>query len=121
MYLVYLVLDEVDQLESRNQDVVYTVFEWPALSASRLSLVGIANTLDLMDRVLPGLQVQDTEFTINNKQCLFFKVNILIIIILLRLSLNRFFFFKINILIIIIIVLTLSVNRFFLLQNKYVK
>ena len=50
-------LDEVDQLESKNQDVLYTVFEWPALSASRLALVGIANTLDLTDRVLPRLQV----------------------------------------------------------------
>ena len=47
-------LDEVDQLESKNQDVLYTVFEWPALSASRLALVGIANTLDLTDMVLPS-------------------------------------------------------------------
>ena len=52
-----LVLDEIDQLESKNQDVLYTVFEWPALFASRLALVGIANTLDLTDRVLPRLQV----------------------------------------------------------------
>ena len=52
-----LVLDEVDQLESVNQDVLYTVFEWPALAGSRLSLVGIANTLDLTDKVLPRLQV----------------------------------------------------------------
>jgi cell division control protein 6 len=36
-----------------------TVFEWPALSGSRLSLVGIANALDLTDRVLPRLQVRD--------------------------------------------------------------
>ena len=50
-------LDEVDQLESKNQDVLYTVFEWPALSGSSLSLVGIANTLDLTDRVLPRLKV----------------------------------------------------------------
>ena len=50
-------MDEVDQLESKNQDVLYTVFEWPALAGSRLSLVGIANTLDLTDRVLPRLQV----------------------------------------------------------------
>ena len=50
-------LDEIDQLESKNQDVLYTIFEWPALKGSRLSLVGIANTLDLTDRVLPRLQV----------------------------------------------------------------
>jgi cell division control protein 6 len=56
--LYILVLDEIDQLESKNQDVLYTVFEWPALACSRLALVGIANTLDLTDRVLPRLQVQ---------------------------------------------------------------
>jgi cell division control protein 6 len=55
--LYILVLDEIDQLESKNQDVLYTVFEWPALASSRLALVGIANTLDLTDRVLPRLQV----------------------------------------------------------------
>jgi len=57
--MVLLVLDEVDQLDSKNQDVLYTVFEWPALSGSRLALVGIANALDLTDRVLPRLQVRD--------------------------------------------------------------
>jgi cell division control protein 6 len=57
--MILLVLDEVDQLESKNQDVLYTVFEWPALSGSRLSLVGIANTLDLTDRVLPRLKIKE--------------------------------------------------------------
>ena len=52
-----LVLDEIDQLDSKNQAVLYTVFEWPALQGSRLALVGIANSLDLTDRVLPRLQV----------------------------------------------------------------
>ena len=56
--MILLVLDEVDQLESRDQAVLYTVFEWPALQGSRLALVGIANSLDLTDRVLPRLQVR---------------------------------------------------------------
>ena len=55
--MILLVLDEVDQLESKDQAVLYTVFEWPALQGSRLVLVGIANSLDLTDRVLPRLQV----------------------------------------------------------------
>merc|ERR1712142_455445 len=55
-----LVLDEVDQLESKDQSVLYTVFEWPALQHSKLALVGIANSLDLTDRVLPRLQVSPT-------------------------------------------------------------
>ena len=37
-----LVLDEIDQLDSKNQAVLYTVFEWPALQGSRLALVGLS-------------------------------------------------------------------------------
>merc|ERR1711974_171156 len=55
--MTLLVLDEVDQLETKDQAVLYTVFEWPALEGSRLVLCGIANSLDLTDRVLPRLQV----------------------------------------------------------------
>jgi cell division control protein 6 len=55
--MTLLVLDEVDQLDSKNQSVLYTVFEWPALQSSSLALVGLANSLDLTDRVLPRLQV----------------------------------------------------------------
>ena len=51
-----LILDEIDQLDSKNQDVLYTIFEWPSLARSKLVLVGIANMLDLTDRILPRLQ-----------------------------------------------------------------
>ncbi|KAG0713412.1 Cell division control protein 6 [Chionoecetes opilio] len=53
---ILLMLDEVDQLDSKNQEVLYTIFEWPALPRSSLVLVGIANSLDLTDRILPRLQ-----------------------------------------------------------------
>uniref|UniRef100_A0A1A8GBY1 Cell division control protein n=2 Tax=Nothobranchius korthausae TaxID=1143690 RepID=A0A1A8GBY1_9TELE len=53
---VLLVLDEMDQLDSKAQDVLYTLFEWPHLPSSRLCLIGIANALDLTDRILPRLQ-----------------------------------------------------------------
>ena len=55
---VVLILDEVDQLDSKNQEVLYTMFEWPTLPRSRLVMVGIANALDLTDRILPRLQAQ---------------------------------------------------------------
>ncbi|XP_074110958.1 cell division cycle 6 [Cotesia typhae] len=52
---VLLVLDEIDQLESKRQSVLYSVFEWPSIANSNLLLVGIANALDLTDRILPRL------------------------------------------------------------------
>lgn len=55
---VLLVLDEMDQLDSRAQDVLYTIFEWPHLPKSRLCLIGVANALDLTDRILPRLQAR---------------------------------------------------------------
>lgn len=56
--MIIIVLDEIDQLESTGQTVLYTLFEWPALANSRLILIGIANSLDLTDRALPRLQAK---------------------------------------------------------------
>lgn len=91
-----LVLDEMDQLDSKSQEVLYTIFEWPYLPNSRVCLIGkivvhlsphmcelflltifytkrvildvclpvnfnplgIANALDLTDRILPRLQAK---------------------------------------------------------------
>ncbi len=54
-----LVLDELDQLvDSRgHQEVLYSIFEWTQLRNSNLALIGIANSLDLTDRILPRLKV----------------------------------------------------------------
>ena len=90
-------MDEIDQLDCKSQEVLYTLFEWPALPNSRVILIGesegqtyshaplpskyinpcdtvlnpcgtvfktcdtvyvigIANALDLTDRILPRLQ-----------------------------------------------------------------
>uniref|UniRef100_A0A8C4WTF1 Cell division control protein n=1 Tax=Eptatretus burgeri TaxID=7764 RepID=A0A8C4WTF1_EPTBU len=54
--VILLVLDEIDQLDSRGQEVLYTIFGWLSLPGSRLVLIGIANSLDLTDRILPRLQ-----------------------------------------------------------------
>lgn len=51
-------LDEIDQLINKKQSVLYTVFEWPLRAKSKIVLVGIANALDLTDRVLPRLHAR---------------------------------------------------------------
>ncbi|XP_038634867.1 cell division control protein 6 homolog isoform X2 [Scyliorhinus canicula] len=56
--MVLLILDEMDQLDSKAQDILYRLFEWPWLTNSRLVLIGIANALDLTDRILPRLQAR---------------------------------------------------------------
>ncbi|KAH8360423.1 hypothetical protein KR200_004241 [Drosophila serrata] len=53
-----LVLDEIDQLSTSRQAVLYTIFEWPALPGARILLVGIANSLDLTDRALMRLNAR---------------------------------------------------------------
>ncbi|KAI8820792.1 P-loop containing nucleoside triphosphate hydrolase protein, partial [Fimicolochytrium jonesii] len=54
-----VILDEIDTLLTRDQDVLYTLFEWPHLAGSRLILIGIANALDLTDRFLPRLKARN--------------------------------------------------------------
>lgn len=58
--MTLLVLDEVDQLSSagKQQNVLYHIFEWPSIVKSKLILVGIANSLDLTDRLLVRLQTK---------------------------------------------------------------
>ncbi|XP_069698303.1 cell division control protein 6 homolog isoform X2 [Periplaneta americana] len=56
--MILLILDEIDQLDSRKQSVLYTIFEWPSRSGYRIVLIGIANALDLTDRILPRLQAR---------------------------------------------------------------
>ncbi|XP_055700813.1 cell division control protein 6 homolog [Phlebotomus papatasi] len=54
--MLLLVLDEIDQLVGNKQAVLYTIFEWPRKFPNQLVLVGIANSLDLTDRLLTRLQ-----------------------------------------------------------------
>ncbi|OQO07385.1 hypothetical protein B0A48_07082 [Cryoendolithus antarcticus] len=53
-YLV--ILDEVDCLVDLDLALLYNLFEWSMQPHSQLSLIGIANALDLTDRFLPRLK-----------------------------------------------------------------
>ncbi len=48
-----MLLDEIDQLVTRNQLVLYNLFDWPRRAHSKLIVIGIANTMDLPERLLP--------------------------------------------------------------------
>lgn len=49
-----LVVDELDILCNKRQDVVYNLLNWPNLNSARLIVVTIANTMDLPERVFMG-------------------------------------------------------------------
>ncbi|RKO96918.1 hypothetical protein CAUPRSCDRAFT_3945, partial [Caulochytrium protostelioides] len=54
-----MVLDECDQLLTRSQDVLYKLFGWPHVPGARLVLIGIANALDMSERMLPRLKAKN--------------------------------------------------------------
>lgn len=49
-----VLMDELDQLMTTKQDVVYNFFNWPTLVGSRLVVLAVANTMDLPERVMSG-------------------------------------------------------------------
>ncbi|XP_022182477.1 origin recognition complex subunit 1 isoform X3 [Myzus persicae] len=49
-----LLVDEVDHICNRKQDVVYNILDWPSQTGSKVIVITIANTMDLPERVLRG-------------------------------------------------------------------
>jgi len=52
----FVILDEVDCLVDLDLDLLYNLFDWSMQPTSQLLLIGIANALDLTDRLLPRLK-----------------------------------------------------------------
>lgn len=50
---VVVVVDEIDALITKKQEVLYHVFDWPTQPHSELIVTGISNTMDLAERFLP--------------------------------------------------------------------
>jgi cell division control protein 6 len=51
----------MDQLATKEKNVLYSFFEWAKHPKSRLILIGIANQLDLTTKFLPRLQTKNVE------------------------------------------------------------
>ncbi|CAH1710612.1 unnamed protein product [Aphis gossypii] len=47
-----LLVDEVDHICNRKQNVVYNILDWPSQTGSKVVVITIANTMDLPERVL---------------------------------------------------------------------
>jgi cell division control protein 6 len=56
-----VVLDEMDHLLTKNQEVMYKLVEYANRPGSKLVLIGIANSLNLPDRFLPRLKSKTLE------------------------------------------------------------
>ncbi|OVA02359.1 Bromo adjacent homology (BAH) domain [Macleaya cordata] len=50
-----LLIDELDLLVTRNQSVLYNILDWPSKPHSKLVVIGIANTMDLPEKLLPRI------------------------------------------------------------------
>ncbi|GAB1599981.1 origin recognition complex subunit 1-like [Argonauta hians] len=49
---VVLLVDELDLLWTRKQDVMYNIFDWPSKPHARLVVLAVANTMDLPERIM---------------------------------------------------------------------
>ncbi|KIJ51495.1 hypothetical protein M422DRAFT_224152 [Sphaerobolus stellatus SS14] len=49
-----VLMDELDQLMTQKQDIIYNFFNWPNLSKSNLIVIAVANTHDLPERAMTG-------------------------------------------------------------------
>lgn len=47
-----VLLDELDQIVTKNQSVMYNFFNWPTYRHSKLIIIAVANTMDLPERML---------------------------------------------------------------------
>lgn len=50
--VLVLLVDELDAIVNKRQDVLYNIFNWTSFPSARLVVVGIANTMDLAERFM---------------------------------------------------------------------
>ncbi|KAL6727002.1 hypothetical protein Aduo_008918 [Ancylostoma duodenale] len=49
---IVILIDELDQLCTKKQELIYDIFNWTVVESARVSVMAIANTLDLPERML---------------------------------------------------------------------
>ncbi|PIO60029.1 hypothetical protein TELCIR_18490 [Teladorsagia circumcincta] len=49
---IVILVDELDQLCTKKQELIYDIFNWTTIESARVSVMAIANTLDLPERML---------------------------------------------------------------------
>ncbi|RCK60933.1 Origin recognition complex subunit 1 [Candida viswanathii] len=47
-----VLMDELDQIATKKQNVMYNFFNWPTYNTSKVIVIAVANTMDLPERVL---------------------------------------------------------------------
>ena len=47
-----LLADELDLLWTRKQTVLYNLFDWPTRQQAKLVVLAVANTMDLLERIM---------------------------------------------------------------------
>ena len=50
---IVVLVDEIDLLVTSQQTVLYSLFDWPSRASNNIIVIGIANTMDLPERMLP--------------------------------------------------------------------
>ncbi|CAD6184182.1 unnamed protein product [Caenorhabditis auriculariae] len=55
-----LVLDEIDHLATRSNSFLYSAFQWPYTISTRFIVIGIANSIDLTERILSKLVLTES-------------------------------------------------------------
>ena len=53
---IILVIDEIDFLINKNQNLLYNIFNWTTYEGSKLIVISISNTLDLPNRLAPKIK-----------------------------------------------------------------
>lgn len=48
-------MDELDYLVTKDQNLLYNLFDWPHYKQSKLIIIGIANTMNLPEQLLPKI------------------------------------------------------------------